>query len=52
MSDYNILNSQDLINVNGGAAKIAQSLFLGIIGACVFVASIIYGYIHPKACSK
>ncbi len=47
-----VLSQRDLVTVNGGAiASIVKIGLLGIAGAAVFVASVIYGYIHPNKCN-
>lgn len=42
------LSNEELLAVNGGIAK---SLVGGLIMGVVFVASVIYGYIHPNKCN-
>ncbi len=41
------INNQELTNINGGVSK---TIIGGIVLGVVFVASVIYGYIHPNKC--
>lgn len=41
------LSNQELNNINGG---ISHNIIGGIILGAVFIASVIYGYIHPNKC--
>lgn len=41
------LNNQELTNINGGISK---TILGGIALGAVFIASVIYGYIHPNKC--
>ena len=42
------IDNYELININGGASKLA--IFGSIAAGLVFLASIIYGFIHPNKC--
>lgn len=44
------LDNKMLIEVHGGISKVLKYGIMGIIAGCVFLASIIYGYIHPEKC--
>lgn len=48
------LENNELLSIYGGASflKFMKNGMLGIIASCVLIASVIYGYIHPTACSK
>lgn len=44
----NLLTSYELQNVNGGFSKY---LWGGIAIGVVFIASVVYGFIHPNRCN-
>ena len=45
------LENNDLLLINGGGLyNVLKSGLVGLVAAGVFVASIIYGYIHPEKC--
>jgi len=47
-----ILEKQELLSINGGGIlSIIKSGIIGLAAAGVFIASVIYGYIHPNSCS-
>ncbi len=47
-----ILATSALVKVNGGAlSSILKIGLFGITAAGVFIASVIYGYIHPNKCN-
>ncbi len=47
-----ILESKNLVSINGGALSTVLKIGLfGISAAGVFIASVIYGYIHPNKCN-
>ncbi len=43
------LNSNELLNLRGGG--VFGKVMLGILAVGTFIASVIYGYIHPVSCS-
>ena len=45
-----IIERQELINVHGGISNVIKYGLWGILAGCVFIASVIYGYIHPEKC--
>lgn len=44
----NTLNTNELLNITGGG--ISKWLLTGIGAGIVFIASIIYGFVHPNKC--
>ncbi len=42
------LSEQELNTINGGIAK---TIIGGVIVGVVFLASVVYGYIHPNKCN-
>ncbi len=47
-----ILEKSTLVKVNGGALSAVLKMgLLGVAAAGVFIASVIYGYIHPNKCN-
>lgn len=45
----NELQKEELLSINGGVAK---NIIGGIIMGVVFLASVVYGYIHPNKCNN
>ena len=47
-----ILTESTLLKINGGALGTVLKIGLyGLAAAGVFIASVIYGYIHPNKCN-
>jgi len=44
------LENQELMQIQGGISRLIKYGLCGLIAAGVFVASVIYGYIHPEKC--
>lgn len=42
------LSTKELTTINGGIAK---TIIGGVLVGVVFIASVIYGYIHPNKCN-
>ena len=46
------LDNLELLSINGGGIlSFLKSGVIGLVVAGVFIASAIYGYIHPNSCS-
>ncbi len=45
------LNRDDLTNINGGISLTAlKYIGVGLAAVGTFIASVVYGYLHPNAC--
>jgi len=46
------LDNNELLLINGGGIlSFLKSASVGLVAAGVFIASVIYGYIHPNGCN-
>lgn len=44
------LENKELMEIHGGFSKLLRYGIYGLFAAGVFIASVIYGYIHPEKC--
>jgi len=44
------LENKELAEIQGGLSKILKYGLFGLLALGTFVASVVYGYIHPEKC--
>ncbi len=44
------LNQEELVKVEGGSVTAGVAIFGGICVVVSFLASVIYGFVHPRKC--